>query len=174
MKRTTLFTALLLATELVSVAQSFSTNPQTNRGSSSALLASARAESDFDANRYNVPLDEAVDLWTASIQESNNADRMAGVPYVDSKSKEYFVDGIVSVEVPRDGGSGIELLELAGGRDDGIGITIVSSVTKGGNAENAGIIAGDSIASITVYEKQMSSSAGLVEETKSRVRDCEA
>lgn len=79
------------------------------------------------------------------------------------------------MEVSRDGGLGMELLELAGGRDDGIGVTIISAVIEGGNAEKAGIIAGDSIARITVNnEKEMSSSIGLVEETKSRVCNCEA
>ena len=132
-----------------------------------------------DANRYNIPLDEAADLWTCAVQESNNADRLAGVPYLDSKSKDYFVDDIVELEVSRDGGLGMELLELAGGRDDGIGITIVSGVTEGGNAEKVGILPGDAIASVTVevYEKEtstVSGGVGLVEENKSRTRDCEA
>jgi len=127
---------------------------------------------------YNIPLEEAAELWTASIQESNNADRKAGVPYLDSNSKDYFVDDIVPVEVSRNGGLGIELLELAGGRDDVIGFTVVSAVTKGGNAERAVIISTDSIARITMYERETSNnlgrSSGLVEEAKSRVRDCEA
>ena len=66
---------------------------------------------------YIIPLEEAAELWTASIQESNSTDRKAGVSYLDSKSKDYFVDDIVPVEVSRNGGLGIELLELAGGRD---------------------------------------------------------
>lgn len=175
MKGTTICTTLLLATELVSFGQSFSVNPpNSNRGSSSApALAAARAESDrlsVDANAYNIPLEEAADLWTVSVQESNNADRKAGVPFLDSKSKDYFVDDL-SVEVSRAGGLGIGLLELAGGREDGLGITIVDAVSLGGNAEKAGVLPGDSIASITVYE---TSSSGLEEETKSRVQDCEA
>ncbi len=125
-------------------------------------------------NVYNVNLDEAAELWTASIQESNNADRLAGVPYLDSKSKDYFVDDVPSLRVSRDGGLGMELLELAGGRDDGIGITIVQAVTKGGNAEKAGIIPGDSIAAVTVYESSSGGGmGGLVEETTSRVQGCE-
>lgn len=92
---------------------------------------------------------------------------------MDSKSKDYFVDDILSVAVSRDGGLGLELLELAGGRDDGIGITVVSGVVKGGNAEKAGIIPGDSISAVAVYETKTSSSGGLVEETKSRACNCE-
>ena len=148
---------------------------------------SARSDSDFekprilkdrqtvDPNVYNIPLEEAANLWTASIQESNNADRKAGVPYVDSKSKDYFVDDIPSMRVSRDGGLGLELLELAGGRDDGIGITIISAVTKGGNAEKAGILAGDSISAVTVYEASAAKSSpmAMVEEISSRVIDIE-
>jgi len=174
---------LLLAMQLASLSQSFTIH-NSPRGVSSFALFSAPAESDFekpravidsqtvDPNRYNIPLEEAADLWTASIQESNNADRKAGVPYMDSKSKDYFVDDIVSVEVNRDGGLGLELLELAGGRDDGIGITIISGVVKGGNAEKAGILPGDSISAVTVYQVGSNDSAGLtglVEETNSRV-----
>mmetsp|Transcript_16376 Transcript_16376/g.30864 ORF Transcript_16376/g.30864 Transcript_16376/m.30864 type:complete len:344 (+) Transcript_16376:153-1184(+) len=199
MRGTTSFcAALLLATsELVSPGESFSIDidiihpPSTaDRGfSSRSALAAAPAGSDFeppraltdrlaaDANRYNIPLDEAADLWTCAVSESNNADRRAGVPYVDSKSKDYFVDDLESLEVSRSGGLGMELLELAGGRDDGIGITIVSGVIEGGNAERAGVLPGDSIARVTVYERDetgTSSFSGLAEETKSRTRDCEA
>jgi len=131
-----------------------------------------------DPNVYNIPLEEAANLWTASVQESKNADREAGVPYLDTKSKDYFVDDIPSVQVSRNGGLGLELLELAGGRDDGIGITIVSAVTKGGNAEKAGILAGDSISAVTVFESETGNSGkstglALVEEINSRVCDTE-
>ena len=69
----------------------------------------------------------------------------------------------------------MELLEIAGGRSDGIGITIVSAVTKGGNAEKAGIIPRDSIFAVTVYETSTSAAVvglGIVEETNSRMRGC--
>lgn len=185
MKVITISSAFLFATELASLGQAFTINPPT-RGSSLLVLSSAPAESDFeiprsvkddqtvDPNVYNIPLEEAAGLWTASVQESNNADRKAGVPYMDSKSKDHFVDDVLSVEVSRNGGLGLELLELAGGRDDGIGVTIVSGVTKGGNAEKAGIIPGDSISAVSVYETETgtsgsASSSGLVEEIKSRV-----
>jgi len=168
---------------------------RTLRLSSSSLQmvgGSAPSDSDFEKPRrvsdnqtvnpnvYNIPLNEAAELWTASVQESNNADRQAGAPYLNSKSKDYFVDDVSSVKVSRVGGLGMELLELAGGRDDGIGITIIQGVAKGGNAEKAGIIPGDSIAAVTVYDSASASSdgnggnfGGLVEETNSRVRGCE-
>jgi len=95
---------------------------------------------------------------------------------MDSKSKNYFVDDLSSVKISRTGGLGMDLLELAGGREDGIGITIVQAVTAGGNAEKAGIIAGDSIAAVSVYETTTSAASGGIgveEETKKRVTGCE-
>lgn len=176
--------SFLLSLSLSSFGLAFTYNLPIGRPSL-LVLSSARAEADFEIprvvldkqtvnpNTYNIPLEEAAGLWTASVQESNNADRQAGVPYLDSKSKDYFVDDLPSMQVSRNGGLGLELLELAGGRDDGLGITIVSGVTKGGNAEKAGITPGDSISAVTVYETETKSSSGLVEETKSRVRGCE-
>jgi len=125
-------------------------------------LASAPADSDFekpipvrnpeansavDENVYNVDAETAANLWTVSVSAENRLDREAGIPFLDSKSKDHFVDDL-RVVVSRNGGMGIELLELAGGRDDDYGLTIVSGVS--GNAEKAGIIAGDSIASVEV------------------------
>lgn len=130
-----------------------------------------------DANRYNIPLEQAAELWTVSVQESDNADRKAGVPFLDSKSKDYFVDDLV-VEMSRDGGLGMELQELAGGRPDGIGITVVAAVTPGGNAAAAGVRAGDAVATVTVEERGTAGGGdGIlrVEETeRRRTRDCEA
>lgn len=128
-----------------------------------------------DPNRYNVDLETAADLWTASVQEQRNAEREAGVPYMDSKSKDYFVDDVRQLEVSRDGGLGLELLELAGGRADGIGITVVSVVKEGGNAEKAGILPGDAISSVTVLEEasSMDSSTAMTEETIQRTKNVE-
>jgi len=186
--------ALLLTVDLVTWGQAFTINANP-KGASFQISAytrrfSASSDSDFekarvvkdsqtvDPNVYNIPLEEASNLWTASVQESKNADREAGVPYLNAKSKDYFVDDIPSVQVSRNGGLGLELLELAGGRDDGIGITIVSAVTKGGNAEKAGILAGDSISAVTVFETGTGnngkpSGLALVEEVNSRVRNTE-
>eukprot|EP00978_Attheya_sp_CCMP212_P012969 scaffold32351_cov60-Attheya_sp.AAC.7 len=150
-------------------------------GRTNTHLFAAPAESDFeqprtvsdrlvDANRYNIPLDEAAELWTASVQQDKSATRAAGVPYLDCKSKDCFVDDLENVQVFRKGGLGMELLEIAGGRDDGLGITIVSAVTKGGNAERAGILPGDSIASLSVISSEASGNS--IQETE-RVAKCE-
>lgn len=126
------------------------------------------ANSAVDPNVYNVDAEKAADLWTVSVSADNRMDRAAGVPFLDSKSKDYMVDDL-QVVVSRDGGMGIELLELAGGRDDDYGLTIVSGVS--GNAEKAGIIAGDSIAGVVVNRISQDSSTN-VEESR-EMFDCE-
>lgn len=151
--------------------------------SSSSLLGLAPADSDFekpisvkdpnansavDENVYNVDADTAADLWTVSVSAGDRLDREAGIPFLDSKSKNHYVDD-VRVVVSRDGGMGIELLELAGGRDDDYGLTIVSGVS--GNAEKAGIIAGDSIAGVTV--KKVSKDGSTKVEESREMFDCE-
>ena len=121
---------------------------------SSTNLYGVNPTSTVDANTYNIDLDQAAELWTAKVQESKSAVREAGMPFLDTTSKDHFVDDVEGVEVSRDGGLGIELLELAGGREDGFGITIVTVVTPGGNAEKAGILPGDSIASVAVVTEE--------------------
>mmetsp|Transcript_17832 Transcript_17832/g.40918 ORF Transcript_17832/g.40918 Transcript_17832/m.40918 type:complete len:356 (+) Transcript_17832:169-1236(+) len=149
---------------------------------SPSLIASAPADSDFekpipvrnpdansavDENTYNVDAETAADIWTVSVSADNRLDRAAGVPFLDSKSKDHFVDDL-RVVVSRNGGMGIELLELAGGRADDYGLTIVSGVS--GNAEKAGIITGDSIASVEV--NRVDGSGTNVEESR-EMFDCE-
>lgn len=122
-----------------------------------------------DANVYNVNLEKAAATLTASVQVEKSAVRAPGVPFLDSKSKDYFVDDETFL-VSRDGGLGLELLELAGGRDDGFGITIVENVVKGSNAEKAGILAGDSISSVGIPSPSFVFGSG---EILADVRDCE-
>jgi hypothetical protein len=125
------------------------------------------ANSAVDENIYNVDAESAANIWTVSVSPDDRLDRVAGVPFLDSKSKNHYVDD-VRVVVRRDGGMGIELLELAGGRDDDFGLTIVSGVS--GNAEKAGIIAGDSITSVEV--QRVTTSSGGSNESR-EMFDCE-
>jgi hypothetical protein len=139
--------------------------------SSSSSLTSAVA---IDPNTYNVDLETAVDLITCSVQPVESLMRAAGIPFIDVKSKDYFVDDIDLV-VSRVGGMGLELMELAGGRDDGFGITVITKVS--GNALQAGFFPGDSIAAVTVTSS-LSSSATLdqtmtVVQESTRVAGCE-
>lgn len=148
----------------------------------SSLSLAAPADSDFekaipvkdqnspskvDENVYNVDVKDACEIWQVSVSPEDRLDRPANTPFLDSKSKDHFVEDIRFV-VSRDGGMGIELLELAGGRDDDFGLTIVSGVS--GNAEKAGIIAGDSITSIEI--QRVTSSDGGSNESR-EMFDCE-
>jgi len=136
------------------------------------LLAATPSSDEFNkADRYNIPLDEAVNLWTASVRANDNADQKSGMPFMDSKSKDYFVDDLFDMAVSRSDGIGMELLEIAGGRQDGFGITIISSVTEGGNAEKSGIIPGDSISAVK-YRKLSTDINGVTEEVKFRECEC--
>jgi ferredoxin len=104
-------------------------------------------------NKYNLPLDKIVEQWAANVSPQN-AFSEAGV-YLGAKSpKEIMVD-TVKIVFPRkpDTGLGILLEEIAGGREDGLGITIVSGVVEGGAADNCGIVEGDSIASIAIKKR---------------------
>lgn len=130
---------------------------------STTLFLSAPVDSDFakavpavgenmaevvDPNVYNVPVEQAAELWTVSVSAENFLERKANIPYLDTtNSKDYFVDD-VQVIVSRQGGLGLELLELAGGRNDDYGLTIIENVN--GNAKKAGIVPGDSIASVQI------------------------
>jgi ferredoxin len=105
-----------------------------------------------DMNAYNVPFEEAVEEWTASIVAAT-AMQDAGVYLGARNAKEIFVDTL-KVVLPRGKGLGIKLLELAGGgREDGLGITIASGLVPGGCAEYSGILPGDSISKVAVGRK---------------------
>jgi len=107
-------------------------------------------------NQYNIPLEEAAEQWTAELTAGTSLVK-EGVYLGTKKASNLFVDTL-SFDVKRDGGLGIELLEIAGGREDGLGITIASGLVEGGNAENSGILPGDSIVSLQV-EKSTSTEA---------------
>ena len=158
---------------------------QSQKTTSTWSLGSAPADSDFekpisvsnpdansavDPNVYNVEAEKAAELWTVSVSAENRFDREAGVPFLDSKSKDYMVDTIRMV-VSRDGGMGIELLELAGGRDDDYGLTVVSGVS--GNAEKAGIIPGDSIMGVEINKVSLKDDSNIKVEESREMFDCE-
>ena len=58
---------------------------------------------------------------------------------VPKNTEEHFIDTFsVNIPIPLDSpGLGIELLEIEGGREDGLGITIVNDLVPGGNAQRA-------------------------------------
>mmetsp|Transcript_28835 Transcript_28835/g.44824 ORF Transcript_28835/g.44824 Transcript_28835/m.44824 type:complete len:327 (-) Transcript_28835:749-1729(-) len=103
---------------------------------------------DIDLNQYNLEYENAIEEWTANALAKSPV-REAGIYLGARDSTNNFVDTL-KFEVSRDGGLGIELVEIAGGRGDGVGITICSGLVAGGNAASTGIIPGDSVASLEV------------------------
>lgn len=116
-----------------------------------------------DLDQYNLPVDEIAQEWTANLQAST-AMLDEGAYLGARNSKEIFVD-TVKVAFRRGQGLGLELLEIAGGREDGLGITVVSGIIEGGSAENSGVQIGDSIVQIGIrtLTKDTISSGGLTE-----------
>ncbi len=117
-------------------------------------------------NVYNLPLDIIEEQWTANLV-AKTVDDDGGIFLGCKNGREYFPD-VVSVTIPRppEGtGLGIMLQEIAGGRGDGLGITVVSGLVESGYIErcNVDILPGDSITSISVVKNLKSAKLGLVE-----------
>lgn len=114
----------------------------------SPLFYAAAGSPTVDMNKYNLPLTQIINEWTAILQPKTSMQE-EGIFLQTKSTKQFFVDTL-RYKVKREGGLGLILTELAGGRDDGIGITIVEEVLDGGNAENCGIVPGDSIIGLTL------------------------
>ena len=118
-----------------------------------------------DMNQYNLPIDVIEQEWVANVV-AKTLDKDGGI-FLGVKSREFFVDNIrVTIPRPSEGGLGILLQELAGGREDGLGITVVSGLVQGGYVEscNVDILPGDSISAMTVvrnWRNTRSQQAGL-------------
>ncbi len=123
----------------------------------SPLSYAAAGKPTVDMNKYNVPLDTSVNEWTAVLQPGNSM-QDEGIFLQSKNKKDLFVD-CLQYKVKREGGLGLVLTEIAGGREDGVGITIVEEVLEGSNAEHSGIVPGDSIVALTVNK---SSNANMV------------
>jgi len=129
-------------------------------GSSSALSESpvtfaGTGQRTVDMNVYNLDLEVIEAQWTANYVSKTTPERDAGVYLGASNDRELFVD-ILKVELPRRKGEGlgIVLQEIAGGRDDSLGITVVSDVVAGSVAAGSDIMPGDSISRIAVVRRQ--------------------
>ncbi|GFH49488.1 hypothetical protein CTEN210_05964 [Chaetoceros tenuissimus] len=122
----------------------------------------AAGEATVDMNKYNLPLEDVVNEWTAVVQPKTSM-QDEGI-FLKSKTKEGLFIDTLQYKVKREGGLGLILTELAGGRQDGVGITIIEEVLAGGNAENSGIVPGDSIVALT-----LKSSSGGVKVDEERI-----
>lgn len=106
---------------------------------------------EVDMDKYNLNMEDASEEWTANLVAESVM--LAEGIYLGAKTfKVNFADTVKVSDIPRIPGQGlgIELLELAGGRDDGVGITMVSGLVEGGTCEGSGLLPGDSIVKIAV------------------------
>ena len=122
---------------------------------------------------YNLPPDTIADGLSAKIVTRLNKavdDRRetTEILLVPKNNEDHFIDTFrVEIPIPLETpGLGIELLELEGGREDGLGIVIVNDLVPGGNAQRAleerseaqeTIMYGDSISAAELILRRSSS-----------------
>jgi len=127
---------------------------------SSASKFSGAGPIAVDMNQYNLAsLEQVCDEWSAVARPATPLQE-AGV-YLQARHPQEIMADTVKVSFPRrpDTGLGLELLELAGGREDGLGITIVKDTVDGGAADGSGILPGDSMIKVEVVQRQRKSSS---------------
>lgn len=129
-----------------------------------------------DMNQYNLPLDQIAEEWTAQVVPQSSL-REEGIYLGAKSSKEIMVDTI-KVSFRRQASLGVELLEIAGGRDDGLGIVVVNGIVSGGAVDGKDVMVGDSIVGISVLKAERSSSSddatgGMTETQVSTAMDTE-
>ena len=129
-----------------------STMTNSNQNENQSLFYAAAGAPSVDMNRYNLPLDKILDEWTALLTPKTTLTE-EGI-YLNAKnSKEFFVDRL-DFQVKRAGGLGLVLTEIAGGRSDGVGITIIEEILGGSNSEGCGFVPGDSIVALSVEQSE--------------------
>jgi len=159
-------------------------NPKMNRGMITSHLNSAASSIEqtqnlfyaaagkptVDMNKYNIPLSQILEEWTALLTPKSLMQE-EGV-YLNVKTNDELFADTLQYRVKRDGGLGLILTEIAGGREDGVGITIIEEVLPGGNSENIGFLPGDSIVGLSVSQGgdvSDSSNSGVMETNEQRV-----
>lgn len=117
-------------------------------------------------DKYNLPLETSINEWSAAVQAASSM-QAEGI-FLQVKNKELFVDTL-QYTIKREGGLGLLLTEIAGGREDGVGITIIEEVLEGGNSEGCGIVPGDSIVALRVSSTTKDGDGTNVEEERTDV-----
>lgn len=118
---------------------------------STSNTVSGAGQVQVDMNVYNLKdMDEIAQEWTAVLSAATPM-LPEGI-YLSARNKQEIMADTVKVSFARGSGLGLELVELAGGRADGVGITVVENVLVGGAAEHSGILPGDSIIKIEVQK----------------------
>jgi len=148
------------STRLSAASKKFNTGePVSVVQSSSASKFSGAGPIEVNMNAYNIPLEEIVEQWTAELSPATPL-QQEGV-YLGAKDKKRLLVDTLKVEVARVPGKGLglELLELAGGRN-GVGITVVSGFVDGGMLAASGILEGDSIAKVAVRKTSQKETNG--------------
>lgn len=119
-------------------------------------------------NRYNLEsLQEILSNWRLNLRQKP-AETAVDV-FLDARNPDYFVQQ-VTVSYPRvkDAGLGLVLEELAGGRPDGLGITVVTGLVEGGPADQAtvpvDILPGDVLAKVAVVRRKRLQQRDVVSE----------
>jgi ferredoxin len=138
---------------------------ETSRNVATQILQGA-GPAKVDMNVYNLnDLQTIEQEWTANLVQKATENKI-GVLLGAKSDREIFVDQVI-VLFPRrkDAGLGIELIEIAGGREDGLGITLVAGLVAGGSAEESKILPGDSIVEVSIIRRNRATvgKAGLEE-----------
>lgn len=117
---------------------------------STVTAFSSPAVSGVDPNSYNVPFEKAVEEWTAEIHTQSSM--MEEGIFLAARDRKNIAPEPVTTVLTRTnqpgGGLGLELEELLGGREDGVGVTTIAGVVEGGNGVGTGILPGDCLVSL--------------------------
>jgi len=130
----------------------------TTTSTSSSFLKFCPSESEH-MNAYNLNIESAIDMWAAKISAASSMTE-EGIFLSTNDDTNYFVDTLkFDIERTIDNPSlGLSLMEVAGGRGDGIGITLIDGIVPDGNADKDTILIapGDSISQIDVVTSNTS------------------
>jgi ferredoxin len=129
-----------------------------------------------DRDQYNLPIEQIAEEWTAVVVPESSL-RETGI-YLGAKSSDTIMVDTIPIVLTRqrEKGLGLELLEIAGGRSDGLGIVVINGIVNDGIADGSNIMIGDSIAAITVVRKvavQDDSTGSLSEQEERESIECE-
>ena len=139
----------------------------TTRNIATQVLQGAGPAS-VNMNDYNLPIDVIENEWTAMFVQK--VDENVNKAYLTAKTNDKIFADYITYTFPRKletGGSlGIQLKEIAGDRDDGLGITVVEGLVSNGSADDASkfgicdIMPGDSLTKIAIIRKSRGGDQG--------------
>ena len=145
-------------------ASSATPNPTIQPSNKATQIMQGVGPIQVDLNEYNLDsVEEICEEWTANLKQEvakNDVVLELGV----KNDRELFADQVlVGADRKPNEGIGIQLSEIAGGRDDGLGITLVTGVVEGSISDGLDILPGDSVAKITLIRQRRAKSGSLSE-----------